>query len=370
MSSLLPHPPHLSPLPSLRPLPAHLPAQSHPINSAPLLQIEGLCVSFETSMGLVRAAEDICLDIQEGETLALVGETGCGKSVVASAIMQLLPNNASVQGRAVFVGRDLLALGEREISRIRGNEIAIVFQNPSLALNPIMRVGEQIAEPLQVHKGVSRRRSLRMAEDMASRLGLVQGRQARQLARMYPFQFSGGMNQRVMIATSMISSPRIIIADEPSKGLDGALAGEVMVEMAKIKDQIGASLLLITHDLLLAREISDRMAVMYCGEIVEIGKSREIFSQPLHPYTKALLGCLPERGFQPIPGSSPSMIEPPHGCKFHPRCPQRQEKCRRRPKMVKVEGRVEGNSGAAGTGGREVAGGRYDTCREVRCWLY
>jgi peptide/nickel transport system ATP-binding protein len=201
------------------------------VNKAPLLRIEGLSVSFETSMGQVKAVEDVCLDMQEGETLALVGETGCGKSVVASAIMQLLPNNASVQGRAVFAGRDLLALGEREISRIRGSEIAIVFQNPSLALNPVMRVGEQIAEPLQVHKATSRNRSLRIARDMVSRLGLAE----RQQMRMYPFQFSGGMNQRVMIATSMISSPKIIIADEPSKGLDDALAGEVMAEMTRIR---------------------------------------------------------------------------------------------------------------------------------------
>jgi peptide/nickel transport system ATP-binding protein len=311
-------------------------------NAEPLLQIEGLSVSFETTVGRVKAAEDVCFELQAGETLALVGETGCGKSVVASAIMQLLPNNAAVQGRALFAGKDLLALGEREMARIRGSEIAIVFQNPSLALNPIMRVGEQIAEPLQVHKGISRSRSLQMAEDMLRCLGLAK----RETARMYPFQFSGGMNQRVMIATSMILSPRIIIADEPSKGLDGMLAGEVMAEMTRIKDQMGASLLLITHDLLLARDVSDRTAVMYCGEIVEIGKSREIFSKPLHPYTIALLGCLPERGFQSIPGSSPSMIEPPIGCKFHTRCPHMQEKCRRKPKMIKVEG------------------------REVRCWLY
>jgi peptide/nickel transport system ATP-binding protein len=324
------------------------------VNAAPLLQIEGLSVSFETPLGRVKAAQDVCFDLREGETLALVGETGCGKSVVASAIMRLLPHNASVRGRALFAGKDLLALGEKEMARTRGSEIAIVFQNPSLSLNPIIRVGEQIAEMLQVHKGISRTRSLQMAEDMLSRLGLVK----KETARMYPFQFSGGMNQRVMIATSMILSPRIIIADEPSIGLDGVLAGEVMVEMARIKDQVGASLLLITHDLLLARDISDRMAVMYCGEIVEIGKSREVFSKPMHPYTIALLSCLPERGFQPIPGSSPSMIEPPAGCKFHPRCPQKQDKCMRRPEMVQVE-----SSG-------EFSGANESTGREVRCWLY
>jgi peptide/nickel transport system ATP-binding protein len=317
-------------------------------NAAPLLQIEGLSVSFETALGRVNAAEDVCFDLREGETLALVGETGCGKSVVASAILQLLPNNASVRGRAVFAGRDLLALSEREISRVRGSEIAIVFQNPSLSLNPIIRVGEQIAEMLQVHKGISLTRSLQMAEDMLSRLGLVK----KETARMYPFQFSGGMNQRVMIAASMILSPEVIIADEPSKGLDSALAGEVMAEMMKIKNRTGSSLLLITHDLLLARAISDRIAVMYCGEIVEIGEVREVFSEPLHPYTAALLKCLPEKGFHPIPGSSPSMIDPPDGCKFHPRCPQRQEGCRKRPENAEV-----GNIGA-GKG------------RGVRCWLY
>ena len=325
-----------------------------PVNAAPLLQIEGLSVSFETPLGRVRAAEDVCFDLQEKETLALVGETGCGKSVVTSAIMQLLPHNASVQGRIIFSGRDLLTLGEREMARMRGSEIAIIFQNPSLALNPIIPVGEQIAELPQVHKGFSRARSLQMAEDMARRLGLAE----REMARMYPFQFSGGMNQRVMIATSMILSPRIIIADEPSKGLDCSLAGEVMAELMRIKDQVGASLLLITHDLMLARDISDRMAVMYCGEIVETGKSREVFSEPLHPYTAALLSCLPERGFQPIPGSSPSMIDPPEGCKFHPRCPLRQDICMKRPEMVKVDGMGK------------VSGTKGSTCREVRCWLY
>jgi ABC-type dipeptide/oligopeptide/nickel transport system ATPase component len=254
------------------------------IDTAPLLQIEGLSVGFETSVGRVKAAENVCFELHKGETLALVGETGCGKSVVASSIMQLLPHNAFVRGRAVYAGRNLLSLSEKEMAGIRGSEIAIVFQNPSLSLNPIMRVGEQIAEMLRVRKGFRHILSLQMARDMLSRLGLEGGEKT----RMYPFQFSGGMNQRVMIATSMILSPKIIIADEPSKGLDGALVEEVMTEMVMIKHQMGASLLLITHDLMLARKISDRIAVMYCGEIVEIGKSHDVFSEPLHPYTIAL----------------------------------------------------------------------------------
>ncbi|OPY54549.1 MAG: Trehalose/maltose import ATP-binding protein MalK [Methanosaeta sp. PtaU1.Bin112] len=323
-------------------------------DDAPILQIEDLSVSFSTATGQVKAAENVCFKLYKGETLALVGETGCGKSVVASSIMQLLPNNAHIQGRAIYAGRDLLSLSEKEMSRIRGSEIAIVFQNPSLALNPIMRVSEQIAEMLQVRKGYPAAQSLELAGEMLHRLGL----QGDDKMRMYPFQFSGGMNQRVMIAASMILSPRIIIADEPSKGLDGALAAEVMAEMARIKNQVGASLLLITHDLNLARNISDRMAVMYCGEIMEIGESEEIFSLPRHPYTAALLRCLPERGFQPIPGPSPSMIKPPAGCKFHPRCPNISEVCRRKPKMTRVEGR-----------GTAPAGSESEI-REVKCWRY
>jgi peptide/nickel transport system ATP-binding protein len=311
-------------------------------DAGPILRIEDLSVSFETNAGLVKAAENVCFELHREETLAIVGETGCGKSVVASSIMQLLPHNACVQGRAVYAGRNLLDRSEREMAGIRGCEIAIVFQNPSLALNPIMRVGEQIAEMLRVRKGLSRIPSLQLAEDMLCRLGL----RGWDNMKKYPFQFSGGMNQRAMIATTMILSPKIIIADEPSKGLDESLAGEVMAEMVKIKHQVGASLLLITHDLMLARDISDRMAVMYCGEIVEIGKSQDVFHRPLHPYTMALLSCLPERGFKAIPGSSPSMINPPAGCKFYPRCPNRLAKCRRKPMMTKIAG------------------------REVRCWLY
>jgi peptide/nickel transport system ATP-binding protein len=311
----------------------------------PLLIIDGLTVAFETPLGRVIAAEDVNICLRERETLALVGETGCGKSVVASSILKLLPNNALVQGRIIYKERDLLVLSEKEISRIRCSEIAVIFQNPSLSLNPIIKIGEQIAEPLQVHKKAKHRQSSEAAKKMMNQLGLEdQG-----LIDMYPFQFSGGMNQRAMIATSMMLSPKIIIADEPTKGLDPSLSQEVVDQVAKATSLSGASLLLITHDLLLARKISDRIAVMYCGEIVEIGESERIFCEPLHPYTKALLDCLPERGFRPIAGNSPSMIHPPEGCKFHPRCPQSLAKCLLKPKMTAKEDGGEG--------------------RQVRCWL-
>lgn len=315
---------------------------------SPILDISGLSVSFKTDLGVVRAAEDVSLTLYEKETLALVGETGCGKSVVASGIMKLLPKNAVVEGQVIFSGRDLFRMEEKEISRIRGNQIAMIFQNPSLSLNPVLPVGDQIAEPLQVHRGLSRYSSLSVAERFLSRLGMGDGG----LLSMYPFQFSGGMNQRVMIATSMILSPKIIIADEPTKGLDASLARDVAQEIGRMKDLTGSSLLLITHDLMLAKKISDRVAVMYCGEIVETGKCNDIFEEPLHPYTKALLDCLPERGCRPIEGSSPSMISPPQGCKFHPRCPQRLHRCTQRPVIQERKGRRNGEA------------------RQVRCWLY
>jgi peptide/nickel transport system ATP-binding protein len=340
-------------------------------NGEPILQIKGLFVSFETALGSVRAAEDVCFDLRAGETLALVGETGCGKSVVASAIMRLLPPNASVRGRAVYAGRDLLRLSERQMADIRGSEISIIFQNPSLALNPIIPVAEQIGEMLHMRKGIPLGRSIQMAWEMASRLGLS----GIEKMKMFPFQFSGGMNQRVMIATSLMLSPRIIIADEPSKALDASTAREVMAELMRIKRQTKAALLLITHDIGLAKEISDRVAVMYCGQILETASSRDIFSRPLHPYTEALLSCLPERGFQSIPGFTPSMIHPPEGCRFSPRCLLRREKCNRSPKMARISssGESNGSNCSGGCNGSEYDKGSIDcrvNDREVRCWLY
>lgn len=319
-------------------------------NNQAILSIEDLSVSFETAMGRVMAADGVCLKLHERETVALVGETGCGKSVVVSSIVQLLPGNASVRGRAIYEGRDLLSLGEKEMAGIRGSEIAMIFQNPSLALNPIIKAAEQIAEPVIIHWRLPKSQALDKAGEMLRRLGLGN----RAIPGMFPFQLSGGMNQRVMIAAAMILSPKIIIADEPSKGLDANSADEVMGEIARLRDSAGASLLLITHDLGLARKISDRMAVMYCGQIIETGRCEDIFNQPLHPYTKALLNCLPQRGFQPIPGSSPSMIEPPEGCRFYPRCPERQDESCMKAGLQMVR----------------ILGPEGEVLREVRCRLY
>ncbi|VVB71948.1 Trehalose/maltose import ATP-binding protein MalK [uncultured archaeon] len=327
-----------------------------------ILKVEGLSVSFPTTLGSVMAAQDISFDLWEKEILALVGETGCGKSVLASAILRLLPGNAVVSGSVVFGDRDLLCLSEKDISRIRGSQISMVFQNPTLAHNPLIRMEDQIAEPLCVHRGRSKKSSRKLAEKVAISFGLEGGG----ILKMYPFELSGGMNQRAMISTSVILSPRIIIADEPTKGLDDALARQAIRELSSIKEQWGASLLLITHDLSMASAVSDRMAVMYCGQIVEIGLSSEVFENPLHPYSRALKGCLPENGYNPIPGSSPSLIQPPSGCRYHPRCSQMTALCKEAPPMMAVA-KSSSNSKKIGMSG--CSDDRHESCgRQVRCW--
>jgi peptide/nickel transport system ATP-binding protein len=305
-----------------------------------VLHIEGLSVSFDTSQGDVLAAQDVSLDLEEKETLALVGETGCGKSVVVNAVLQILPKNARVRGRIDYKGRDLLQLCEKEMSQIRGREISIVFQNPSLALNPVYRIADQVEEPLLM-RGSPRNSARKCCRRLLARLGLAGSEE------MYPFQLSGGMNQRAMIACSTVLWPKVIIADEPTKGLDQEMVRGVLGEISKVNEENGSSLLLITHDLGVARSISDRVAVMYCGELLELGETEEVLQDPSHPYVQALRKSLPENGFKPIPGHSPSMINPPKGCKFHPRCPFRQEIClSQRPDLFSSAGRL------------------------VRCWLW
>ncbi len=289
-----------------------------------LLKVENLSVSFETVMGTVKAADDVSFEIEKNEILALVGETGCGKSVIANTILRLLPNNARVGGKITYGGQDLLKMSEKEISGIRGKEISTIFQNPSLALNPVYPVGWQISEPLRVRERISKKMSMEISKKLLGRLGF---RDPARDMQMYPFQFSGGMNQRAMIATSVVLGPKIIIADEPTTGLDDDLVRELIEEIEYIQQMNRSSILLITHDINFAKALSDRIIIMYSGDIVEVGTTEDFFYEPLHPYSKALLESLPEHGFLPIPGSSPSMIHEPDGCKFHPRCPRRMSGC-------------------------------------------
>ena len=301
------------------------------------LHIRNLKVAFSTPLGFVKAVDDVSFDHSGGETLALVGETGCGKSVIANSILGLFPENASVEGSIYFKEQDLLKMSERELESIRGKEIGIVFQNPSLALNQLYSVGRQIAESLMVHERVNRKNAFLAVGDVLKRLGFSD---IEKHLRSFPFQFSGGMNQRVLIAASMIMNPKVLITDEPTKGLDYELKNTVAEELKTVKELNGSSLLLITHDFSLAEKISDRMVIMYAGEIIEISPVDSFFKRQLHPYSKALFGSLPKNGFHPIPGASPSMVNPPRGCKFHPRCAAKREICSiEKPLMVSVDGR-------------------------------
>jgi peptide/nickel transport system ATP-binding protein len=299
-----------------------------------LLELRGLSVTFDTPVGSVKAVSDVSLTLGEHETLSIVGETGCGKSVIANAVLKLLPENARVTGSVIYRGTDLIKLNEREISRIRGRRIAIIFQNPSAALNPVQRILDQVSEPLAVHLNLPRHRALQEAEGLLGALGLNGA------GRRYPFQLSGGMNQRAMIACSSILRPEILIADEPTKGLDQRMVDAALGMIGSVRDESGASLIMITHDLDVALSSSDRIAVMYCGEIVEMGGTEDVLCDPEHPYTKSLRESMPDRGFRPIPGNTPSMIDPPEGCRFHPRCPLRMKLCsRERPPFGRSGGR-------------------------------
>ncbi|MGD9346665.1 MAG: ABC transporter ATP-binding protein [Candidatus Aminicenantes bacterium] len=302
------------------------------------LHIKHLTVSFETLTGKVVAVDDVSLDHEKRETLALVGETGCGKSVIARSILRLLPDNALVRGEIFYQDMDLLRLSERELADIRGQEIAIIFQNPTLALNPVLKIGDQIFELFRVHRRASSKGAREYARSLLERMGFENPAHALQ---MYPSQFSEGMNQRVLIAMAIALHPKIVIADEPTKGLDERLKEGILEEFLKIKAEKESTLFLITHDLEAAQKIADRVGLMYCGQIVETALISELFAEPLHPYARALLKSVPARGFVPIPGTSPSMISPPAGCRFHPRCKERLEVCSREaPPSIEESGRT------------------------------
>jgi peptide/nickel transport system ATP-binding protein len=302
-----------------------------------LLAIENLKVAFQTPAGKVRAVDGATLKLREAETLALVGETGCGKSTIAHSVLNLLPENADFHGKIIYKGQNLLILPEIELAQLRGKEISLIMQNPALALNPVLTIGHQITEPLILRCRLKKSEAILAAKELLKKLRFKGPSHA---IRAYPFEMSGGMKQRVLIGISVILNPKVIIADEPTKGLDSRLREMVLEELTLIREMNHSSLILITHDLNAAREISDRIAVMYAGEILESGATQEFFGEPLHPYSKALLESLPERGFNPIPGVSPLMIHPPEGCKFHPRCPEKKEICsKQRPDFVRTRNR-------------------------------
>ncbi|MDM7934417.1 MAG: ABC transporter ATP-binding protein [Methanothrix sp.] len=281
-------------------------------------------MSFPTPDGLVKAVDTVDLQIREGESVSLIGETGCGKTVLGLSIVRLLQPTTRVEGRILYQGRDLLRSGEDEMRRVRGKEISMILQNPNTSLNPVIRVGDQISEAIELHQHLNRSQAWRRAVEMLHSVSIPdpEGR-----ARQYPHQLSGGMRQRVMIAMGLACEPRLIIADEPTKGLDPGTKLQI-VDLIR-RTSYGRSMLVITHDIGVAEAVSDRIAVMYAGELLEEGPAGSLISDPLHPYSRGLLSSLPSRGLVPIPGGSPSLISPPSGCRFHDRCPLADIRCTR-----------------------------------------
>ncbi len=305
-----------------------------------MLDVRNLSVRFATALGAAKAVNDVSFFLAEGETLILAGETGSGKSVIAQAITGLLPDTAKVTGSILYGpadGADLLAMDERALCRVRGQGIAMVFQNPALSLNPLLTCGAQICEALlRSGRGISGRKAKAVALDLLERMGFSE---PEAVYRAYPWSLSGGMNQRVMIACACAFLPRVMIADEPTKGLDAGVKGQVMDELLKAREEAGSSLLFITHDVDVAASLSGRIAVLYAGTIVEISTVRDFFSAPLHPYARALLGSSPEHGFEPIPGISPPLTGIPPGCPFHPRCLLADEECSRNRPVLRSQGK-------------------------------
>lgn len=302
----------------------------------PLIEIEKLRVSFEGEKP-VNVLSGVSFSIQRGETLALVGESGCGKSIIAHAVMRLLPPDARVKGSIRFNGKELLELDEKRMAALRGNELAIIFQNPSHALNPVYSIGRQLAEPLRVHHKQGKIETFQKVIKALKQVGFSR---PERYMKYYPSWCSGGMNQRFLIATSTILEPELLIADEPSKGLDPARIKEVEQELQALGAEGKTALLLISHDLSFVRRLADKIAVMYSGEIVELAEPAAFFEQPAHPYSLGLLRSLPENGFVPIPGASPALSDPPSGCRFHPRCPYREERClQEHPQLKETNGR-------------------------------
>lgn len=316
-----------------------------------LLRVEGLSTVFATPTGPLTAVDGVELTVSRGEVVAVVGESGCGKTMLALSILGLVPPPGRiVAGRAVLGGTDVLALPESQRRLVRGKRAAMIFQEPMTALNPVLTIGEQVAEPLRVHAGASRRESLASAEAMLARVGLPDP--GRQLGS-YPHELSGGQRQRVMIAMALMLKPELLIADEPTTALDVTVQGQILALMLDLARDAGTAILLVTHNLGVVAQTADRVAVMYAGRLVEQAPVGAFFQGPAHPYSRGLLASLPRldapgRRLTPVPGTVPSLSALPTGCHFHPRCGEAFAPCAdNAPPLF------------------ELPGGR-----QARCWLH
>jgi oligopeptide/dipeptide ABC transporter ATP-binding protein len=297
-----------------------------------LLRVENLRTWFETKDGMLRAVDGVDLEIEQGGSLGVVGESGSGKSVTALSVMRLIdkPGRIEQGSRILFEGRDLVTLGERELARLRGNDISMIFQEPMTSLNPVFTVGEQIAEAVRLHQGLGRKDARTRAVELMRLVGIPS---AERRVLDYPHQMSGGMRQRVMIAIALSSDPKLLIADEPTTALDVTVQAQILELMKELRERLGMAIMLITHDLGVVAEMVDEVAVMYAGRVVERGPVAEIFASPQHPYTEALLESIPLLGMRystplkAIRGTVPSPLDWPAGCRFAPRCDYVFDKC-------------------------------------------
>ncbi|MFM1651854.1 ABC transporter ATP-binding protein [Brevibacillus sp. B_LB10_24] len=317
---------------------------------APLLEIKDLTTSITSAKCKLTIVNGVSIALEAGETLGVVGESGCGKSVTSLSVMRLLDKKVDITGNVLFEGSDLLKLSEKEMQRLRGNQIAMIFQEPMTSLNPLHTIGKQIAEPLIRHQGLSKREAKERAIQLLREVGIPR---PAEICLEYPHQLSGGMRQRVMIAMAMACNPKVLIADEPTTALDVTIQAQILELMKKVKREQGTAILLITHDLGVVAEMCDRVIVMYAGQIVEEADVRSLFREPKHPYTVGLMKSMPDvkseqERLESIPGAVPLLHEMPGGCRFAPRCSQVMDICHRQAPELH----------AAGDGHR------------CRCWLY
>jgi peptide/nickel transport system ATP-binding protein len=311
--------------------------------SETLLSIKGLKKNFYTYVGVVKALDGIDLDIYKNETLGLVGETGCGKSVTALSIIRLVqwPPGRIDEGSIMFEGKDLLKMDQGEMRAIRGNKISMIFQEPMNSFNPVFTIGDQIAEVFMLHQHMDKKTAFEKSIEMLSLTGIPA---PERVAKSYPHELSGGMLQRSMISMALACKPALLIADEPTTALDVTIEAQILELMKTLKEKTSSSILMITHDLGVVAELCDRVGVMYAGCIVELTDVKSIFNHPMHPYTIGLIGSIPKLAqkhgerLDTIPGSVPNLIYPPPGCRFHPRCSKAMDICKvEKPKMLEIE---------------------------------
>ncbi|OEU65770.1 MAG: peptide ABC transporter ATP-binding protein [Desulfovibrio sp. S3730MH75] len=318
--------------------------------TAPILKIKNLTTSFATPSGIIRAVDNASIELGQGETLAIVGESGCGKTVLSLSIMGLIPDPPGriTDGHVFYRDQDLVEMSDKELQKIRGNHLSMIFQEPMTSLNPVFKIGDQIGETLRLHKGLDRKEAELAAIEALALVGLPNPQKQ---IKSFPHELSGGMRQRVMIAMALACNPEILIADEPTTALDVTIQAQILRLLDDMKKKMNGSIMLITHDLGVVARVASRVAVMYAGQLVECSNVFDIFKEPLHPYTQGLLSSVPKLGSKetltPIPGNVPALNNLPTGCRFHPRCKFAFDKCKKQePQLISKNG------------------------REIRCWLH